>query len=318
MLLRVDYADASDPVLAGVLGRLAFRGYSLELDGLPGPDFDLGLLDAFGAVEIDFATWTEAEITAALPRIRAHHARPMASGVGDHDQFAWAHAQGFDRFEGPFYILPRPEDARRAGIDRVALASLLRLQISGASIEQLNQTIGEDLGLSVKLLRYLNSAQLARRGTISSITQAVMMLGTRGVARWALLVALTTGAVARPEISRIALTRARLCESIANASFDGCETTPAADELFTIGMLSLADALLGVPLETALGGMPLTDEVRLALLGHEGYAGEILEAAIEYERGNFHLPLLQRHRTTLLDDYRSALRWAGDTVAAVC
>jgi len=102
VILRLDYTEARDPALEKVLDRLVYRGYSLELDGLPGPDFDLRLLDAFGTVEIDFATWTGAEITAVLPKIFERRARPLATNVSDHDQFEWACSQGFDLFDGPF------------------------------------------------------------------------------------------------------------------------------------------------------------------------------------------------------------------------
>ena len=68
----------------------------------------------------------------------------------------------------------------------------------------------------MKLLRYINSAYFGMRHSIGSIRQAVMMLGSHGVSRWALLVALTGGPNAPRELSVMALTRARMCELLGN------------------------------------------------------------------------------------------------------
>jgi c-di-GMP-related signal transduction protein len=93
-----------------------------------------------------------------------------------------------------------------------ALASLAQLRAGPAEIEELEEVINRDLGLSLKLLRYINSAFFGIRNDITSIRQAVMMLGARGVTRWAMLVTLTGGPSAPPELSMLALTRARMSE----------------------------------------------------------------------------------------------------------
>jgi EAL and modified HD-GYP domain-containing signal transduction protein len=312
VLLRLAHAEARDPDVVEVLERLISRGYALELSGLPSPDFDLDLLDVFGSVAIDLAAWSEAEIAVALPRILERRARPVASNVCEHVQYEWARGRGFELFDGSFYARPRLHQVRNFGVDRASLAALIELQKSGADVEDVVRIVERDLGLSVKLLRYLNSAYLARRGTISSIRQAVMMLGTRGVAQWALLIALTTGPGTPRELSLIALTRARLCRSLS----DG-QAGADPEELFIVGLLSIADALLGVPLEEVLAELPLTLETRDALLHRKGVAGEILDAVLGHERGEFDLPRLRAVSATLLERYREALRWADATVTRI-
>jgi c-di-GMP-related signal transduction protein len=161
----------------------------------------------------------------------------------------------------------------------------------------------------VKLLRYINSAYFGMRSQITSIRQAVMMLGSRGVSRWAMMVALTGGTAAPPELSVMALTRARMCEVLASARSD-----VAADEMFLIGLLSLADALLDVPLPVVLEELPLADHVASALLERSGPAGAILDAVISYEVGSFEAASVQAHRVTVADAYLDGLRWARESV----
>jgi EAL and modified HD-GYP domain-containing signal transduction protein len=189
------------------------------------------------------------------------------------------------------------------------LASVARMQGSGASVEELEAVIDRDLGLSVKLLRYINSAYFGMRSKITSIRQAVMMLGARGVTRWAMMIALTGSTTAPVELSVMALTRARMCELLAAG-----QANVAPDQMFMIGLLSLADALLDTPLERVLQELPLADEVSAALLERSGPSGEILDAVISYEIGSFSAQSVQAHSGTVSEAYLDALRWARETV----
>jgi EAL and modified HD-GYP domain-containing signal transduction protein len=113
------------------------------------------------------------------------------------------------------------------------------------------------------------------------------------------------------ELTVTALTRARMCELL------GAAGEVAADELFTVGLLSAADALLALPMAAIVEELPLAEGLAAALLSRAGPAGEILDAVISYERGEFAVPSLQPHRHEAADAYREALRWANETAGAV-
>ena len=193
-----------------------------------------------------------------------------------------------------------------------SLVSLVRLQGDQASIEELERVIDHDVGLSVKLLRYINSAYFGMRSQITSIRQAVMMLGARGVSRWALMVALTGATRAPMELSVMALTRARMCELLAAGRSD-----VAPDEMFLIGLLSLADALLDTPLDKVLDELPLADSSTAALLDRSGPAGAVLDAVTNYEMGSFENESVQAYGAELARAYVDALRWARDTIGGL-
>jgi c-di-GMP phosphodiesterase len=313
VMLRVAYDTARDPELANVLDALTVRGYALSLHDLPGPDFDTSLLERFGTVEIDLTAWEAADAALAVPRIRAGRAMPLATGLLDYHQFEQAKALDFQLFTGPFYASRHRAAVRKVPIGEMGtLVTLAALQGKSATIEELEQVIDRDVGLSVKLLRYINSAYVGMRSSVTSIRQAVMMLGSRGVSRWALLVALTGGPSTPRELSVVGLTRARMCELLGSERGD-----VGSDELFTVGLLSVADALLDVPLETIVDELPLADEVAAALLQRDGPAGAILDAVVSYERGEFDAAALQSHSKGIASSYRDALGWAVETVTAL-
>jgi c-di-GMP phosphodiesterase len=312
-MLRIDYETALDPAVSKTIEALTSRGYALSLYDLPRADFDASLLDRFGTVELDFGGWDEGDMAVAVPRIIGGRGMPLATGLIDYTNFEHAKALGFELFAGPFYASRHRAAVRKVPIGEMGtLVSLAAMQSGSATIEELEQVIDRDVGLSVKLLRYINSAYVGMRGSITSIRQAVMMLGSRGVSRWALLVALTGGPSAPRELSVVGLTRARMCELLGSDRED-----VASDQLFTVGLLSVADALLDVPLETIVEELPLADDVSAALLRRDGPAGSILDAVVSYEQGEFDAASLQSHSRGIATSYRDALGWAVETVSAL-
>jgi len=313
VMLRIAHETARVPEVAATIGALAGRGYALSLYDLPSPDFDVSLLDRFGTVEVDFTGWGEAEARGAISRIQYARASALATGLRDYTNFETAKALGFDLFAGPFYASRHKAAVRKVPVGEMGtLVSLAAMQGSSATIEELEEVIDRDVGLSVKLLRYINSAYVGMRGSITSIRQAVMMLGSRGVSRWALLVALTGGPSTPRELSVMGLTRARMCELLGTGRQD-----VGSDQLFTVGLLSIADALLEVPLETIVQELPLADEVSAALLRRDGPAGSILDAVVSYEQGDFDAATLRAHTPTIASSYRDALGWAVQTIASL-
>jgi c-di-GMP phosphodiesterase len=313
VMLRIDYETALAPEVRGTIEALTSRGYALSLYELPGADFDGALLDLFGTVELDFGAWDEADMAGAVSRIRSGRGMSLAAGVIDYTQFEQAKALGFELFAGPFYASRHRAAVRKIPVGEMGtLVSLAAMQSGSATIEDLERVIDRDVGLSVKLLRYINSAYIGMRGNITSIRQAVMMLGSRGVSRWALLVALTGGPSTPRELSVVGLTRARMCELLGSDRQD-----VGGDQLFTVGLLSVADALLDVPLETIVEELPLADDVSAALLRRDGPAGSILDAVVSYERGEFDAAALQAHSRGIAASYRDALGWAVETVSAL-
>ena len=100
------------------------------------------------------------------------------------------------------------------------------------------------------------------------------------------------------ELIETALVRARFCELVGDGN---------KDQLFTLGLFSVIDALMDAPMETVLTSMPFPDEMRDALISHTGPKGELVATALSFERGEFSPP---DHRFG--DAYIEAMAWATD------
>jgi c-di-GMP phosphodiesterase len=312
VLLRIRYEDAASKPLIPVIEAAASRGYKLELDGLPGPQVDLGLLEYFRTVEIDLSTWDIADAAGFVSQIRSHHSLGLAAGVTNHHQRDQAKALGFEWFSGPFFTAPNELGGAPIPIGELGtVVKLYQLQRDDAALEEIVAVIEQEVGLGVRLLRYINSAYFGFSGRVRSIAQAATMLGSRGLSRWALIVASLGSEHRIPrELALLALTRARACELVGLDYDDSLDS----DELFTIGMLSTCDAVFRMPIEQVVSELPLEQHVVDALLHRSGPAGAILRSVTDYEQGEFLAPTLRGTLLTNSAAYRDALDWARRAV----
>jgi EAL and modified HD-GYP domain-containing signal transduction protein len=144
---------------------------------------------------------------------------------------------------------------------------------------------------------------------VSSVAQAVTLLGPEHLRRWASLTAFAGLAKERSELTRTALVRARFCELAHHGQSSG------GPQRFTLGLFSVMDALTDMTLQDALAAVPFPDDMREALVDHTGPLGRLLGAVIALEEGNFDLAeALYEHSGEL---YMDALAWADATVAAL-
>ena len=191
-------------------------------------------------------------------------------------------ALGCDFFQGFFYQAPELLHERRIELRAGSILQVISaLQNTDLQFDELEPLIAHDLPLSLRLLRYINSAFFGLRHEVTSVRQALVLLGIENVRQWATLTVMGSIEGKTPELTSTALIRARFCELAGSTSgLDG-------SALFTIGMFSLIDALLDVSLEEVTAELPFPNEMRVALLRHAGPMGRILDAATALEGGYY-------------------------------
>jgi EAL and modified HD-GYP domain-containing signal transduction protein len=188
-------------------------------------------------------------------------------------------------------------EARSVAPNQLSILQLVAaLQNPDIEFSDLETLVSRDVALSYRLLRYMNSAFFGLRREVDSIGRALRMLGLENVKRWVTL-SIFAGVEDKPrELIETALVRARFCELAGEGD---------SDQLFTLGLFSVVDALMDAPMEEIVNSIPFTEEMRSALVTHEGPQGALLASALSFERGEFEPPL-----TRLAEAYVAALEWA--------
>jgi EAL and modified HD-GYP domain-containing signal transduction protein len=290
------------------------RGYEIAVDAYTARRGMAPLLALADIVMIDFRNTDETEQTSCVLRYGKPNVKMLADKVESHTELEHARKMGYTLYQGAFFC--KPQELTRKEIPAFKLNYLRILQrVNQPEIEfnELDELIRQDLALSLKLLRYINSAMFALPRRVDSIRQALAMVGIAVIRRWVSLLALAAMSEDKPqELIVTSLIRARFCELIGHAA--GIKN--ADFDLFILGLLSAVDAILDRPMIEALSDLPLSAEVKSALLGRKDGHGRVLGLALAYEKaewdrmaevmGNLSLDMMQ-----LPIAYKEAVAWVG-------
>ena len=253
------------------------------------------------------------DLSSHLSEWRSHHQVMCATNVNAHDEYTFCQSQKLDLVQGQFYTEPADKNNKKISPSSQTLLELLvKLQDPEVDPADLAETINQDVSLSYKLLRLINSAFFGLPKEIESIKQAIVMLGQNKIKTWASLLSLS-GLDDKPnELRIVAMTRARMTELLAKYYKGQAET------FFAAGLFSTLDALMDKPLASIIESLPLADELNQALLKKEGAAGRALQDAINYEKGNW--PAIDASPIpveVLVRAYLDAIHWARELNAQI-
>jgi c-di-GMP phosphodiesterase len=221
---------------------------------------------------------------------------------------------GFDLFQGQFVLRPTAGPARTvAEADLGGIGTMAYLAATD-SFERLAEIITRDPGLSMRLLRYANSAHMALPRRVGSVHEALAWLGTVAVREFALIAAVADVPEVPAEMLGTALTRAQMCQQLSRRL-----PATSREESFTVGLFSVAETVANAPIEVLVGELPLREDVASALVDGGGELGRLLTAVIAYERGDFaQAATLAGASHLLAETYLESIRWADSAVKAVC
>ena len=273
----------NDAVLAACED-LEDRGYVLAADDVSDPEDTNPLLDLVEIIKVDFRVASQAQ-RAALAERFAGRARLVAEKVETRAEQAAAIDLGYDLLQG--YFLREPAMVAKRSLDQTrlgVLAALAAVSRTPMDYEEVEQAVKQEIALTDKLLRYLNSAVFGWQARVTSIRSALVALGEKQIRRWVSVVAVSSVAVDRPpELIASALIRARMCEQIAEAH---AVHTPYLD-LFLTGLYSQMHLLMDMDLETTMAEAPVPEIVRDALLGRSGPLWNALDLVVAWEAGDW-------------------------------
>ncbi|HDY85090.1 MAG TPA: HDOD domain-containing protein, partial [Methylophaga sp.] len=257
---------------------------------------------------IDLKKVDSQALTEHLPYWRQHHKILCATNVDDQADYSFCKTYNLDLLQGQFYTVPLANDNQKVSLSTQTLMTLLvKLQEPDVDAEEIATTINKDLSLSYKLLRLINSAFFGLPREVSSVKQAIVMLGHKKVKTWASLLSLSTIDNKPNELRVVAMTRARMCELLAKYYKASAELS------FATGLFSTLDALLDKSLATILTQLPLSTELSTALLNKSGPAGQVLRDVLNYEKGDWRaldaspLPI-----EIVARSYLDAIHWAKE------
>ena len=308
-----------DDALLEKVKQLHTLGYQLALDDFTmSPDWER-FLPFIHIIKFDLRATSLLQIKVFIQRHQTLGLTYLAEKVEDKAEFERVKQLGIQLFQGFFFS--RPEMVKQATMEPAQVVVMQLLNVVNETepdINKIEQLLGQDISLSLKLLRYVIHLK-GQTNPISSFRQAAIYLGNTQLKRFVSLVAATSAGKGKSaELYQMSMIRARFCELLAHAH----APTQQAQQAFITGLFSLLDVLMEQPMDKLLGTIPLIEDIRLALLERKGNLGFYLAFCEDYENANWSRVTARTAKLGLNEDkvshlYLAATTWVNEQLLAM-
>lgn len=277
------------PISKGLISRLRdlkAMGFKIAMDDFlmnEAPNFYTELFELVTYIKVDFLHTTPTERLIIEQAAKQHpHIILLAEKIETREEFEQAKSTGYSLFQG--YFFQKPEIVKGTDIPPVMIPYIRLVNLineSDPDIGKITSFFEHDLSLSFKLLKLVNSPANGLKNGVTSIKQAIILIGLKELKKWLYVIALRDSikkGSRNHSLIEISMVRAKLCELISNAIG---KTNP--EEYFLAGMFSMIDVILNRPLQTVLSALPLSNTVMDTITGGETAMTPVYRLALAAE-----------------------------------
>lgn len=272
-----------DDELLEKVKELKSLGYIIALDDYIFDEKQIKLFEMCDIVKVDFRTSKQA-IENTTKMCRRANKIILAEKVESLDEFEYAKSLGCTFMQG--YYFAKPVIMTKKAIepmDRSFINIIGMLNSPNIKISELAEIISVDAALVVKLLKLVNSAYYKSNEPISTVYQALVMIGLEPLKEWIYLIGLKGASVkGNDELLRLAFMRAHFCKEIA-LNIPGFEKN--ANEMHLMGLISLMYIFFGTTLRDMLYELPVSEKIKKGIMGNGDIYSEVYKLCYAYERG---------------------------------
>lgn len=304
-----------DEAFMGKIQNLKNLGFTIAIDDFV-EDYQYNdLVDLCDIIKVEFLGESRKAIEKICRTWKPKGKLLLAEKVETREEYEWAKSIGFDYFQGYFFSKPSMIRSKSVQDDASNYIRLMgALNVDEPDYNEISSYIELNVGLTYKILKLVNS-RFARGNTIKSIKHAIAMLGIRALRKWvslALVQNMRTNETS--ELIVTSMVRSHLLESIAAHS----NLKAHSDELTLMGILSILDVMLKRSMEELMNELPVTDMIKITLIGETSLYSPIYDICMCYEKGDFtHLAAncdqIDYDINLLPSHYIEAVQWADET-----
>lgn len=286
VILEILETVKASPPLIERIEELKALGFKFALDDIVAESADfIALVDLVDVIKVDVKAVETEQLAALTASLRLLGKSLLAEKVETVEEFRQCLALGFEFFQGYYFARPTIMSGRTIAPSEMAILELLKLIDSEADNHTIELAVKRDTLISLNLLRLVNTTAAGVGERIDTVGQALDSLGRQQLQRW-LQILLYAAPGSKVEMNlpllQMATTRGKLLELMSLKLHPG--ERAAADTGFTVGILSLTDALFSMPLQDILDTVDVADDVRAALLERQGEYGDMLKVVEVVEK----------------------------------
>ncbi len=237
--------------------------------------------------KVDTSSFEQEHMGKIVRTLHMHEIEAIASKVETESVFETCKQQKFDAFQGYYFAEPKIIQNKKFDADQASLFKLCNLLQTGGDTSEIVESFEQSPSLTLQLLRFMNSAAFHFKSPISSIQQVITLLGRNSLNQWLMLLLYSKtlsnkGSFDDPLILMVKH-RTDLMVSLLKMVKKNC-TMQEQSEAYFVGVFSLMDTLLHMPLEDIINEFYVEERVKDALFKQDGILGELYSIVISIEK----------------------------------
>ena len=288
-----------DDHLLKSIKELKSKGFRIALDDFTMDDAWIRFLPYTDIIKFDFKAYPLSQIQNFIQKNQGYDIKFLAEKVETEEEYQFAIRLGFSLFQGYFFSKPQIVANKSLSQNQLVVIQLLK-EVSQKDLDYdaIENLLKRDLSLAYKLLRYVNNVRYGSQH-ITSFRHATVYLGREELQRFVTLISATSLGTNTPyELYHLSLARAYFCEYL--SKFRQGHTDP--QEAFLCGLFSLMASIMSRPLTEILESMPISDNVKHALLDDSGELAFYLNFVKDYETLAFDTVKLRAQKMGLSEE----------------
>ncbi|MCW9047418.1 MAG: HDOD domain-containing protein [Gammaproteobacteria bacterium] len=301
-----------DEAVINGIKRLKNEGYQIALDDFVFKDEYKPFVELADYIKFDLHVLSRREVIQQLEKSQKYNVKLIAEKIECHELYQFCYELGFDFFQGYFFCYPEMLKKKSLPSNKLVILNLIKkLQNPQIESNELEQILVQDITLTYKLLRYINSASFGLRREIDSIKDAIVIVGINNLKNWVSLIMMSKIIETKPtELIITGMIRGKMCELLAQKHHP-----EVSHQMFIIGLFSVLDALMDQPLIELLDTVILSTDIKLALLDFAGNQGKIYKYVLQYEKSNWEeLNEADINANEFIQAYLTSVNWADQSM----
>lgn len=289
LVIQIDDSVIIHPLAMHFVQQYAKEGYKVAVNEFQFAPRYLALLDNIDYIKLNFSTMPEGSLRNIIEIAHSTNKKCIAVGIDNEQHYNLALSMAVDALQGPYVA---EKMATKAHTSSYLQSNFFRLMVAVTrdepDVDEIVNLISVDATLTYGLLRLVNSCYFALRHRATSVQQAIMTLGLGQLKQWIYLLSVssteTSIDAASEEFLKRSFMRGSFCSELIQYAHDVPLTRSDA---YLMGMFSMLNSLIDAPLEEILAEVPISEEIKQALLAHAGRAGILYDLALSYERADW-------------------------------
>lgn len=285
LVIQIDDSVIIHPLAMHFVQMFKKEGYRVAVNDFQFAPRYVSLIDEIDYIKLNFQTMNDVSLRNLIEIASGMGKHCIAYGVDTEELYQKAISFGVTELEGDAVAEKMASKAHDTTyLQSTFFQLLIAVTKEEPDMDEIERIISTDATLTYALLRLANTVNFATRNRTTTVHQAIMNIGITQLQQWIyLLCASNSDGEVDPffeEFLKISFMRANFCSSLLGYT----KAVPISkNDAYIMGMFSTLDYLIDAPLEETLAEVPISDDIKDALLNWSGPAGALYALVLSYE-----------------------------------